>query len=184
VMSISNSQVTRNQAGAGGGIATGDAGGDSSLTISATNVSFNSVKGPQSFGGGIGQIASADNANITITGSILVGNLARQGLGGAIGNLSTGGSANVSIASTTIGSTTLTRPYTLNPNQAQFGGGIFNGAFAGPASVSLGPGALVVGNQASIDGGGIFNADGATLLNLGATILLNHPDNIVNDPTF
>ncbi len=184
VMSIINSQVTRNQAGAGGGIATGDAGGDSSLTVSGSTVSFNSVSGPQSFGGGIGQIASADTANITITGSILVGNLARQGLGGAIGNLSTGGSANVSIASTTIGSTRLSPPYTLNPNQAQFGGGIFNGAFAGPASVSLSTGTVVVGNKASADGGGIFNADGATLLSSGALVLLNHPDNIVNDPTF
>src|SRR5207302_1092963 len=116
--------------------------------------------------------------------STLVGNLARQGLGGAIINLDQGGEADVSIASTTIGSTTPTRPYTLNPNQAAFGGGIFNWAAAGPASVSLTAGTVVVGNQASVDGGGVFNADGATLFTSGATILLNHPDNIANDPTF
>jgi hypothetical protein len=184
VLSISNSQVTRNQAGAGGGIATGDAGGDSSLTVSGTNVSFNSVSGPQSFGGGIAQVAATDTASVTIIGSILVGNLARQGLGGAIGNLSLGGSADVSIASTVIGSTRLTPPYTLNPNQAQFGGGIFNGALGGPASVSLSTGTVVVGNKASVDGGGIFNADGATLVTSGALVFLNHPDNVVNDPTF
>jgi len=184
VLSITRSQVTKNQAGAGGGIATTDAGGDTSVAVVGSVISFNKVSGPMSFGGGIAQLAAADTTNVTITGSILVGNLARQGLGGAIGNLSQGGEADVSIDSTAIGSTTLSPPYTLNPNQAQFGGGIFNAAFAGPASVSLGSGSLVVGNQASTDGGGIFNADGATLLTSGVLVLLNHPDNIVNDPSF
>ncbi len=184
VMSIINSQVTKNQSGAGGGIFTGAFGGDSSLTLTGTAVSFNSVSGDQSGGGGILNLSLGGNAGLTVTGSTLVGNLARQGLGGAIANVNQGGEADVSIASTGIGSTRLTPPYTLNPNQALFGGGIFNWAAAGPASVSLGSGALIVGNKASVDGGGIFNADGATLFTSGALILLNHPDNIASDPNF
>ena len=41
--------------------------------------------------------AATATPRLTITDSVLVGNLARQGLGGAIGNLSLGGSADVSI---------------------------------------------------------------------------------------
>jgi hypothetical protein len=176
--------VTKNQSGAGGGIFSGAFGGDASLTLTGTTVSFNSVAGAMSGGGGILNLGFGGIASLDVTGSMFVGNLARQGLGGAIANVDQGGEADVSIASTAIGSTTLHPPYTLNPNQAQFGGAIFNWAAAGPATASLGPGTLVVGNQASVDGGGVFNADGATLLTSGAVILLNHPDNIVDDPGF
>jgi hypothetical protein len=189
LLSITGGQVTRNSSDLGGGIANVAFGGDTTATVSGTMVAFNTVSGQQSGGGGIVNASGNDdsgdgNAELTISGSVLVGNLARQGLGGAIGNLSLGGSADVSIGGTVIGSTSLSKPYTLNPNQALFGGGIFNGQMGGPASVSLGPGSAVVGNQALVDGGGIFNADDATFTNIGAIVMLNHPDNIVIDPTF
>jgi hypothetical protein len=178
------SQVTRNQAGLGGGIASGAVGGDSSLTIANTTVSLNNVSGDQSGGGGIANLSGGFNAQLTITGSTLIGNLARQGLGGAIANVSQGGNANASITTTTIGSTTPRPPYTLNPNQAVYGGGIFNWAMAGPADVTLGSGGIVVGNKASLNGGGVYNADGATLTLTGGQVLLNRPNNIINNPNF
>jgi DUF971 family protein len=183
-LTISNSLITMNQAGAGGGIATGDAGGDASTTVTGTTISLNSVKGPQSIGGGIGQIASTDTASLTVSGSTLVGNQARQGLGGAIGSISVGGTASVSVDSTAIGSTRVSPPYSLNPNQAEFGAGIFNGALGGPAGVSLSATDAIVGNQASISGGGVFNADGAGFSQNGAIVLLNRPNNVDNDPGF
>jgi hypothetical protein len=90
----------------------------------------------------------------------------------------------VDITSTTIGSSSSRAPYSINPNQAVFGGGIFNWSMGGPADVTLGSGAMVIGNQASVDGGGVFNADGATLSIAGGLVLFNHPDNVVNDPSF
>jgi hypothetical protein len=184
VLQISSSQVTRNQAGLGGGIVSAAFGGDSSLTVSSTTVAYNLVSGEQSGGGGIANISGGFDAELTVSGSTIIGNLARQGLGGAIANVSQGGEANASIYSTTIGSTSPKPPYTLNPNQAVFGGGIFNWAAGGTASVTLGSGALVVGNRASVDGGGVFDADGAALTLAGGIVLLNHPDNVVDDPTF
>ena len=155
------------------------------LSCSGTAVSLNTVAGNQSGGGGIANFGSAGDADLTVTGATLVGNLARQGLGGALANVGQGGAATASIASTAIGSTTLTRPYTLNPNHALFGAGIFNWDMGGPASVSLGPSTVVVGNQAIIDGGGVYNADGASLLvSPGAAVVFNHPDNIVDNPGF
>ena len=184
VLQISSSQVTRNQAGLGGGILSGAFGGDTSLTVNSTTISYNAVSGEQSGGGGIVNASGGYDAELVVSGSTLIGNLARQGLGGGIANVSQGGEANASISSTTIGSTTLTPPYTLNPNQAAFGGGIFNWAQSGPASVALSSGTLVIGNRASVSGGGVFNADGATLTTAGAQVLFNHPNNVVNDPTF
>jgi hypothetical protein len=180
VLQISSSQVTRNQAGLGGGILSGAFGGDSSLTVDSTTVAYNAVSGEQSGGGGIANISGGFDAELQVSGSTLIGNLARQGLGGAVANASQGGEAHTSIDSTTIGSTTAKPPYTLNPNQAAFGGGIFNWSMGGPANVTLGSGAFVVGNRASVDGGGVFDADGATLTLAGGQVLLNHPDNVVN----
>lgn len=183
-LSLDRTQVTRNIAGLGGGIAAGGFGGDASTTITNSAVSLNNVSGDQSGGGGIASVSGAGNTALTISGSVLVGNLARQGLGGAIANVSQGGEASVSITQTTIGSTVPHPPYTLNPNRAAFGGGIFNWAMAGPADVTLGSGGLVVGNQASVNGGGIFNADGASLTISGGLVLLNHPNNVISDPGF
>jgi hypothetical protein len=183
-LQISFSQVTRNQAGLGGGIVSAAFGGDSSLMMGTTTVAYNVVSGEQSGGGGIVNISGGFDAELTVSGSTIVGNLARKGLGGGIANVSQGGEANASIDSTTIGSTSPKPPFTINPNQALFGGGIFNWAAGGSARVTLGSGGFVVGNQASLDGGGVFNADGATLALAGGNVLLNHPDNVVNDPTF
>ena len=135
-------------------------------------------------GGGIANLSGDGTADLEISNSTMVGNLARQGLGGAIVNASQGGDASVEITSTTIGSTTSQPPYTINPNQAVYGGGIFNWAMSGPADVTLGSHGVVVGNKASVDGGGVFNADGATLTMSGGQVFLNHPDNVVNDPSF
>ena len=84
----------------------------------------------------------------------------------------------VSLASTSVSP----QSGTLNPNQAEFGGGIYNSGDG--ADVTVGAGGSIVANVASINGGGIFSeCDGTVSVLPGAVIMLNHPNNIVNDPT-
>jgi hypothetical protein len=54
----------------------------------------------------------------------------------------------------------------------------------GPANVTLGVGARVMDNIAFSTGGGVFNADGATLTLSGGSVTFNHPNDIVNNPNF
>jgi hypothetical protein len=49
-------------------------------------------------------------------------------------------------------------------------------------NVSLQNGAHVVHNQASTNGGGLYNTCGSGYLTAGALFLLNSPNNIFNDP--
>ena len=122
--------------------------------------------------------ACFNNASATITNSTLNGNLARNGNGGAIANLvdPSGGQATVSVSQTRIGP----RPHFLNDgNLAKYGGGIANDGTNGSASVSLQSGTSVTGNTASVDGGGVYNTGGGVLtIASGASVALNHPDNV------
>ena len=81
----------------------------------------------------------------------------------------------VSISQSVIGSLT-----GASPNQAQYGGGIYNDGSTGPAAVTLGAGTVVARNQAVIDGGGVYNTGAAAKLVIGrgALFLFNSPDNI------
>ena len=122
-------------------------------------------------GGGIANLGLGGTASLTINGSTLVGNLARQGLGGAIINLNQGGEADVSIV---FDDDRLDDTHPAIHAQPQSGAVRRRHLQLGrrrTGRASLGPGTLVVGNEALIDGGGVFNADGATLLTFGATIL-------------
>src|SRR5207249_1031719 len=68
-------------------------------------------------------IADGFTASLSATNSSFSGNLARHGRGGAIQNSNTGsGSATVDLYSTYVGPV----PRTLNTNEANYGGGIYN----------------------------------------------------------
>lgn len=141
-------------------------------------VSFNRTLGSafdtDSGGGGYSQYTdcNGDTASMVATGSTFTGNLARNSVGGAIFNVAYAGAGLVTIARSSGSSGP---PYVYS-NQAKYGGGIFN--WNTPANVSLQAGAQIVHNQASVNGGGVFNDCGASLLKAGATILLNMPNNV------
>ena len=64
-------------------------------------------------------------------------------------------------------------------NQASFGGGIAANGDNGSASIELQPGAALVANVATFDGGGIFTRNGATLATGPSVLMLvNRPDNV------
>ena len=177
-VSLADSSVDHNTTvhGDGAGIANVSSGFDAPLTIDSSSVSFNFAKVGD--GGGLANYGvNGNTASAVVTGSTLIGNLARSGNGGAIANVTgiSGGTATLTLASTNVAS----GPPYLNPNQAKLGGGVYNDASHGPASVSLQAGANIVHNQATIDGGGVYNTGGGTLLIApGAIILFNTPDNI------
>ena len=169
-MTLTNSSVDHNTAygQGGGGIVNVAVNTDTLLNLAGTSVSYNNVPNLTPIGaGGIANVGANPNATSTLTmsGSTFKGNLARRGDGGAIYNVSQGGTTLLSIASTSISSQT----GTLNPNQAALGGGIYNDATAGEASISLMKGASIVHNKASITGGGIYNrCNGDITLNPGS----------------
>jgi hypothetical protein len=71
--------------------------------------------------------------------------------------------------------------HTLNPDRALYGGGIFSENGDGSSNVMLLPGTAVAGNQALVNGGGVFNCGGSALTVVpGALIFLNQPNNLVN----
>jgi fibronectin-binding autotransporter adhesin len=161
----------------GGGIANDSFQSSASTTIEDSSVANNRALSGN--GGGIANMSeSGATASVVITGSTLDGNRAMSGNGGAIDNrvIDPGGMALVSLAQTSVGP----RPYFLNDgNKATNGGGIANDGSNGTASVSLQPGATVIRNIASVDGGGIYNTGGGLLLIVpGALVLFNAPDNI------
>jgi hypothetical protein len=113
----------------------------------------------------------------------MTGNLARTANGGGIHNLDAFGAAaaTVTLSQSFVG----TAPPTGNGNQALLGGGIYNEAAfgpGGPASVSLQAGTIIAHNQASSDGGGVYNdASGSLLISPGVVFLLNSPDNVSDE---
>jgi len=175
-VSLTNSNVASNVATFdGGGILNQAANGNADLWLNGTSVSFN--RSLNADGGGIANYGvSSNTASVVPTGSTLTGNRALNGDGGAIANANgfPGGTATLALASTNVSS----GPPYLNPNKAQLGGGIYNDGIDGPTSVSLQPHTNVVHNQASVDGGGVYNTNGGVLSIVGALILLDSPDNI------
>ena len=183
-MTLEGSSVDHNtaSAGPGGGIFNDSAYGDTTLDLDNSIVAYNRslAADGQPFGGGGGIFNFAESGNTTrlvATHLVLAGNSAPQGEGGGIDNENLDGKAAlVSISQSLIGSLT-----GAGPNRAQYGGAIYNDGSTGPASVSLGSGAVVARNQASIEGGGVYNTGaGATLtISPGALVVFNSPDNVV-----
>src|SRR5262249_54814283 len=148
--------------------------GDATVTLDHSTVSFN--RALDGDGGGLSNYGECDfTASVVATDSALGGNLALQGEGGAIYNSNgnacgPGGSANVTLAKTRVGQIGTS----LNPNQAAYGGGIFNENGDGFSSLSLQPGTVVVHNRAVHDGGGVFECAGASLtIAPGVSVFLN-----------
>jgi hypothetical protein len=155
--------------------------GDASLWIDGTTISYNSSKNGD--GGGLGNYgANGNTASATVTGSTFGGNTARNGDGGAIyqsnGFSVSGDTALLTLSNSYIGQV----GHTLNPNIARHGGGIFNEPGDGTSSVSLQSHTNVVHNQATVNGGGLFNCSTATYLISMSNVWLNSPNNIVNTP--
>jgi hypothetical protein len=187
-LTLTNSSVDHNTAEfAGGGIFNIAEFADSPVTLTSSSVNYNRVTAFSqvvgSAGGGGGGIfnAGTDNAvaSMIATGSQIRGNLARNSVGGGVLNdAESGGSALVSLASTSVSPAS----GTLNPNQAEFGGGIYNSGDG--ADITVAGGGSIVRNVATVTGGGIFSeCDGTVSILPGAVIMLNNPNNIINDPT-
>lgn len=175
-LSVTGSTVYGNLAADGGGGIRNDAYyGDAPLVVDHSTIVGNRA----GQGGGIDAYGlHGYTSSVTLTSSRIAGNVARNGLGGGIDSFvdPSGGATLVSVASTTIGP----RPGALNDgNRAWWGGGIAaNGAY-GTASVVLHPGAVLVGNAAAFNGGGVFKRNGATLVTEpGALLALNRPNNV------
>src|SRR5262249_24778240 len=133
---------------AGGGIANDSCEVDSPVTWTGSTVAFNRTTGndldTDSGGGGYVQDGNAWDADTTAslvaTQTSFGGNLAKSSVGGAIFNANFGpeGNALVTLAQSPV----LRVGFSLNDNQALWGGGIFN--FGEGASVALQPGAHIV----------------------------------------
>ena len=152
---------------------------DATLTINNSNVAFNRTLAADGglFGGGGGIFNFAESggtASMVATGLTMTGNTAPAGHGGAIDNENVDGAAAlVTIAHSRIG------PINgMNPNQASLGAGIYNNGSLGPAIISLQPGTIISHNQATLDGGGIYNTGGVLSIAPGVLILFNSPNNI------
>jgi predicted outer membrane repeat protein len=180
-LTVTNSTIDHNRAAfSGGGIYSKASFGPASVSLDHSTVSFNKVTNGD--GGGISNYGDCGHtASILATDSAFGGNLALSGQGGAIynsnGNCAGGDVALVTLSRTLVGQI----GNSVNPNQASYGGGIFNEPGDGASDVSIQPGTHVVHNKASVTGGGLFNCSTATYSLLpGATVFLNQPNNIVN----
>ena len=182
-LTLTSSTVDHNvgQFGAGGILNVAEEA-DSPVTLVSSTIAYNNAPAiaeiGQAGGGGIYNFAGTDFlASVTASGSAIRGNLARTSNGGGILNAAGGGSALVSLVSTSVSSLS----GTVNPNQARWGGGIYNSGDG--ADVTLGKGASVNHNIASGTGGGIFNECNGTITLAGGLVFLNNPNNIFNDLT-
>jgi hypothetical protein len=175
-LSLVDSTVSGNQATVGGGGIRNDAYyGDAPLIVDHSTIAGNTA----GQGGGIDAFAlSGFTSSVSLTSATIAGNRASKGLGGGIDTYidPSGGATSISVESTIIGP----RPHRANDgNQAPWGGGIAAGGANGPASIVLQPGAILLANVATFDGGGAFTRNGAALVILpGALVLLNRPDDV------
>ena len=146
MLAVSDSKISGNSATYGGGTYNG---GRTSITDSM--ISENSATAD---GGAIYSIAheSGYPAQLTVSGSKILGNSAACGGGGIFNSLGT---------STVIGSV-------ISGNSAKYGGGIDN---AGASSLLTVSGSTISGNSATY-GGGIFNGGTATIC--GTTQITNN----------
>ncbi len=149
------------------------------MELHGTTVAYNNVSGSGEYTGGGGLVNYAESgltASLTLVDSFVNGNLARNSVGGGFINLSdTDGTAALTLANTKVWQA----PNTLNPNEARYGGGIYNREDDGLAIVSLRPGTVITRNKASVTGGGICNY-GGSVVSTGALIMFNTPNNWVD----
>jgi len=177
---ITSSSIDHNSALDDAGAILNDADcGDATLNIDQSTVAFN--VGQTGDGGGIANYGECDStASVLVTNSSFGGNLATKGEGGGIYNSNGLGcgnaTANVTVANSNIGRT----GNSINPNKAKYGAGFYNENGDGSSSLSLQSKTLVAGNQASVNGGGVFNCGGAALSTAGSTLISNSPNNLVN----
>jgi len=179
-LSLSSTTVDHNTASFdGGGIYNDAACNDAPVTIDQSTFAFNVAQTGD--GGGIANYGTCGyTASILITNSSFGGNLATKGEGGGIYN-SNGGGCNTASATVTVANSNIGRVgYSINPNKAKYGAGIYNEPGDGFSSLSLQSKTLVAGNQASVNGGGVFNCGGASLTTAGSTLISNTPNNLVN----
>jgi hypothetical protein len=163
-MALSDSTVVGNRAAEGGGGIRNDAyHGDAPLTLDHSTIAGNTA----GQGGGVDDYGlHGFTATVTVDASDVSAN--RATLGGGIDAFvdPSGGAANVNVLSAVDG------------NRADFGAGI---AANGGSTVTLRPGASVVGNAARYSGGGVFLRNGARLAVVPVvTMRLNSPDNVAS----
>lgn len=170
--------VLRNNSASGGGGAIASYGAGSTLTIIDSTFELNSSNGP--LGGG----AIFNGSLTTITRGVLRNNSSTFN-GGAIANANTGALTLLQSTVKTNGvglgakgggiysNGTLAVNYsTISGNMASDGGGIANVNLSGTTSVTMLL-TTVSGNSATNQGGGIYNATGATILITDSTITAN-----------
>ena len=172
--SVTDSTISGNQAAVGGGGIRSDAYyGDAVLVVDHSILTGNMA----GQGGGIDIFAlHGFTSRLSIQSSSVAGNRAPGGLGGGIDSYidQSGGATIISTSQTTIGSW---RHRTVRGNRASFGGGIAANGADGTATIVLKARTAVVGNTATIDGGGVFTRNRATLLmNPGAVVTQNRPN--------
>jgi len=119
------------------------------------------------YGGAISNIATGGQpATFLGTALTLNGNAAR--FGGGVFNQDEGGGAVFTLAQSL-----------LTANSAQYGGGVFNNANGEAATLTLRQGTRISGNTATVDGGGVFNRFGGSVVVRGGLISGNVPDDCV-----
>jgi hypothetical protein len=177
-ISLTNSHVDSNVATFdGGGILNEAANGGADLWLSGTSVTANTAQ--QGNGGGIDNLGeNGYTARLTASGGCsFSGNHALSGNGGAIDNSvdGSGGQALVTFGNTSIGP----RPHVSNDgNKAQYGGGISDDGANGTASITFQSSVRIYDNTASVDGGGVYLTNGATLHGFALIPAHNHPDDV------
>lgn len=180
-VSLETSSVDHNSSTSdGGGILSSAQYGNADLWIDGTTISSNSTRNGD--GGGIANYgANGNTASVHVTNSSFGGNLARKGDGGAIyqsNGFAGNDTALVTLSNSYVGQV----GHTLNPNVALHGGGIFNEPGDGSSNVTLQAHTNVVHNQATVNGGGLFNCSTATYTISASNVWLNSPNNVVNTP--
>jgi len=166
VMTVNNSTVTGNSAGAGGGILnSGYWGCSATLTLNSCTVSSNSALAVNGVvnagdGGGIDNEAGfGGSVTLTVSNCTICGNSASASGGGIFSDGQSGGNASLAVSSSA-----------FNSNSASAsGGGIFSdGQSGGNASLAVSS-STFNSNSASASGGGIFS-DGESGGNASLTI--------------
>jgi hypothetical protein len=153
-LTVTNSVISNNAAGYGGGISNLSG----TMTVSNSTISGNSAGNN---GGGIYNKGFRGRATLTVTNCIVSGN-STTFIGGGISNGADEGGASLTIANSTICG-----------NSADNGGGIGNAASEGDTSDVTVSNSTLSGNWATDNGGGIYNgyAGGSVTLELSNIIL-------------
>jgi predicted outer membrane repeat protein len=180
-VTIANSTIDHNTVSdQGGGILNVSFYGNSYVT--ANNTTFSSNSAP--FGGAVYNSGQGATAGFSGTADTFLSNHANDGEGGAIYNEAIYDFSHglVTLSQSTIGPSLGSN----GANTAQDGGAIFNFVYPGyhgDAEISLQNGTTVEHNSAFQTGGGVYNCSiGLVSTDVGSRIILNTPNNVVNDP--